>query len=334
MCSKIAKLSNWQQFIFFISMVFSLIPTSILAITDEYIPEFTRPKTFDFITNVPNTLVTSWQNSFNTKPETLWFWGAIASSTLLLYIYDEDILNACQHLGRSVHLGNDDHTKPMIKYKNTSIFRGPTDAGSALYFLGDGWMHSFIGAGFVISGAITSNNRALQTGSQLFHGLISSTIPNQVAKRSFGRESPYRRSHYRGKWDIFPSFTRYNGDTSKYDAMPTGHLMTATMTFTIIDSNYPEYRFFIRPFALTWMTLLGFQMVNNGVHWMSDYPLGMAMGYVVGKVASNYGRVKKNNNSDQSSAANTSRFEWDIFPIAFNDNELGHIYGATLNLKF
>ena len=38
------------------------------------------------------------------------------------------------------------------------------------------------------------------------------------------------------------------------------------------------------------MSLLGFQMMNNGVHWISDYPLSIAMGYYLGKIAVDNGR--------------------------------------------
>ncbi|MBF0205311.1 MAG: phosphatase PAP2 family protein [Oligoflexia bacterium] len=298
----------------------------------DSLQEFSRPKTFDFITNVPSTMIDAWKISFNSKPETLWAWGAVASSTLLLYIYDEKILNGCQRLGRNLHLGNDDHTETIISLNDNNIFRGPTDIGSTLYFLGDGWMHSFIGAGFLVSGAFANNNRALQTGSQIFNGLISATIPNQLLKRSFGRESPFRRTKERGNWVPFPNPSRYNADASKYDAMPSGHVTTATMTFTIIDANYPEYRYFIRPLAIAWITLLGFQMVNNGVHWSSDYPLAIAMGYVVGRAASKQGRVNSSNSNENHLAEKL--IDWNILPIAFSDPQMGSTYGAMLNLKF
>jgi hypothetical protein len=38
------------------------------------------------------------------------------------------------------------------------------------------------------------------------------------------------------------------------------------------------------------MGLLSFQMMNNGVHWASDYPLALAIGYGLGKVAVSHGR--------------------------------------------
>jgi hypothetical protein len=51
------------------------------------------------------------------------------------------------------------------------------------------------------------------------------------------------------------------------------------------------------------MTVLAFAMVNNGVHWFSDYPLAIALGYTFAKVAVNRGRTQVNTttaNKEQS----------------------------------
>ena len=40
------------------------------------------------------------------------------------------------------------------------------------------------------------------------------------------------------------------------------------------------------------MGLLGYSMLNNGVHWASDYPLGIALGYAFGKLAVRNGRTR------------------------------------------
>ena len=285
-----------------------------------YSSEFSRPTALQFIKDVPSTLDTAWDLSLNKKNSTLLAWGGIFLSTGILYYYDEEILNEFQRFGRKVGIGNDDNTRGMIKLGSIDIFRGPTDLGSTLYFLGDGWTHTFIGLGFLTSGLVNDSNRAIATGSQIFNGMISSTIVNQIAKRSFGRESPYRKSKPRGAWRPFPSFSTYNNNISKYDAMPSGHLMTAAMTFTIIDENYPEYRNVIRPIAYTWMSLLGFQMINNAVHWASDYPLGIMMGYVFGKAASQKNRIHKNTNN------------WETLPIFYSDNGQ-RIYGINATLS-
>ncbi len=304
----------------FVSLFFMLTVLFSQSSMAETKIEYTKPKTFEFITNVPHSMVDAWHMSFNTEPETLIVWGGVVSSTVLLYIYDEKILAEFQRWGRQVGLGNDDHTTEYAHIGSISVFRGPHDVGSTMYFLGDGWTHTLIGFSFIAAGSISNDNRALQTGSQIFNGMISSTIANQVAKRSFGRESPIRKTKPRGAWRPFPSFNEYNGNISKYDAMPTGHLMTATMTFTIIDTNYPEYHAWVRPLGVTWLTLLGFQMINNSVHWASDYPLGIAMGYVFGKVATQYGKPKKD---DENPASNkiTTWSNWSILPAFFGTND-------------
>lgn len=286
-----------------------------------YSKEFTRPSGFQFITDVPSTINTAWDLSFNTKKQTLIAWGGIILSTGILYYYDEEILNEFQRFGRKVGIGNNDHTRGMIQIGSINIFRGPTDLGSTLYFLGDGWTHATIGLGFLTTGLINKSNRAMATGSQIFNGMISSTIVNQIAKRSFGRESPYRKTQTRGAWRPFPSFSTYNNNISKYDAMPSGHLMTATMTFTIIDENYPEYRNWFRPIAYGWLGLLSYQMINNGVHWASDYPLGMMMGYVFGKAA-----AKKNHLNENATS-------WDTLPIFYSDNG-DSVYGVNISRNF
>ncbi len=68
--------------------------------------------------------------------------------------------------------------------------------------------------------------------------------------------------------------------------------MTATLAFTVINENYPEYANYIYPVEFLWLAGLGFEMVNNGVHWASDYPLGIGIGYAVGKMATHMGEKR------------------------------------------
>ena len=55
--------------------------------------------------------------------------------------------------------------------------------------------------------------------------------------------------------------------------------------------NYPEHKFIWPRRAAGAMGVLSFTMVNNGVHWASDYPLALAIGGVVGKVVATRGRT-------------------------------------------
>ena len=98
------------------------------------------------------------------------------------------------------------------------------------------------------------------------------------------------------RWNFFPNQKEYHKHVSSYDAFPSGHLAAFMSTLTVITENYPEYPI-IKPIGYTLMTLLSIQMMNNGVHWASDYPLSIAMGYYLGKIAVNSG--KKNIESSQ-----------------------------------
>jgi hypothetical protein len=239
---------------------------------------------------MPKNFGTFFDDSF--AKDKLGAWGAIAASTTLLVIYDRKILNSTQRLGQRLGIGNKENTRGMLKLGGVSIFRGPTDFGSAIYFLGDGWTNMALTVSFLGIGSITQDYRELQTGAQLFQGLLMTGIVTQVLKRSTGRESPIAAAdNTSGVWRPFPSFSAFKNHVSRYDAFPSGHLATSVMTITIIATNYEEYKW-IRPVGYTLASLLAFQMVNNSVHWASDYPLGAAIGYMIGKSIANNGRKK------------------------------------------
>ena len=265
------------------------------------------------ITEIP---ATSWDGlKMGFSKESLPWWGGIIASTAVLYHNDEVILRDFQRVGRDLGIGNEDKTRAALTSGQIDIIRLPTDTGSFMYFLGDGWMHFGIAGGFLYNGYFNEDNRAYNTGIRLVHGMAVSTIFNQILKRSFGRESPYVRTEDKGRWRPFPSIPAYQEKTAQYDAMPSGHIMTATLVFTIIRDSYPEYDTYLLPTEITWLTLLGYQMVNNGVHWISDYPLGIGMGYVFAKASMNMGKPKK------AEVEDPNKTTWMLLPYQDSDRE-------------
>ncbi len=258
------------------------------------------------VLEIPTTSLETLKISFSKK--SIPWWAGIVGSTLILLNNDEVILENWKREGRAAGLGNEDKTKAILSAGEIDLLRLPTDAGSFMYFLGDGWMHFGISAGFLINGYKNDNVRAYNTGLRIIHGMTTSTIFSQFLKRAFGRESPYVRTEPFGKWSPFPSIPEYQKRTAFYDAMPSGHVMTATLTFTIINDAYPEYSNYTIPLAAAWVTALSYQMVNNGVHWASDYPLGIAMGYVFGKASAQMGKPK--------AEGDTSTAKWMILPTS------------------
>jgi len=151
----------------------------------------------------------------------------------------------------------------------------------------------------------------MQTGSQVAQAMASAGFLTQAIKHITGRVSPFRNYTseevlddgsviYRteDKWTPFPNQIEYHKHVSHYDAFPSGHMAVCMATVTVIAEYYSEVKW-IRPLGYTAMTLLGFQMMNNGVHWVSDHPLSIAMGYYLGKIAVDNGR-KKNGGEEKS----------------------------------
>jgi len=64
------------------------------------------------------------------------------------------------------------------------------------------------------------------------------------------------------------------------------------MCLSVISYNYPEKKY-IKPLGYSLLTLLSFQMINNGVHWASDYPLGFAIGWGIGRAIASRNQINK-----------------------------------------
>ncbi|GAA4496376.1 hypothetical protein GCM10023172_09580 [Hymenobacter ginsengisoli] len=222
----------------------------------------------------------------------------VVASTAALWVADQRIIDGAQQFGRYVGLKATDSQKSLVDVPlhvaavNLPLqFNVPDNLNSCFYYLGDGWTHLAIASSFWLYGGTHRDNRALQVSSQLGEAILSTGLVVQTLKHLTGRQSPYLATHNRGNWDLLPAYNTYQHFVPNYDAFPTGHLSTAMATVTVIAENYPEYRF-IRPVGYSLMGVLGYAMLNNGVHWASDYPLGIALGYAMAKIAVYHGRTR------------------------------------------
>lgn len=265
-----------------------------------------RLSLLDTVTKIPQTSLLTLENSFS--KEAIPGWALVIATTAITYHYDEELIDNSTKFGRNMGIGNKDGTKPLVSAFGHELVRVPSDTGSLMYFLGDGWMHFGIAASIAGYGYATNQNYEVNTGLMIAHGMFVSTIFNQALKRSFGRESPEVKTVKRGAWKLFPSPNEYNSRTATYDAMPSGHVMTATLTFTILAERYPEHQTAIYSVGGVWVSALMFQMMNNTVHWASDYPLGIAMGYVIGKAST---KIIK----DSSSTDAEKQTSWNVLPV-------------------
>jgi membrane-associated phospholipid phosphatase len=245
-----------------------------------------RPKPFQFAKNVPLDLYQLGKTTFSKS--NLPKLGVILAGTAVLIAFDQKITDAAQQFGRYINLD------PTHKFTRVEVFKMPLidlpgNLNAAFYFLGEGWPSILIAGGFYSYGLAANDYRALQTTSQLTEMFFTLAITTQVLKRVTGRESPFVATAPGGKWHPLQNPSNYQKNVAESDAFPSGHMATAMATITILAGNYPDNKY-IKPVGYSLMGLLGYSMLNNGVHWISDYPLAIAIGYTCGKIALSRGR--------------------------------------------
>ena len=257
---------------------------------------YAKPRPFRWALHIPRDLGQFPAYAFRREnTETL---IGLTVSSVALWVADQAILDWSQSFGRFIGLTPTSTQKTLVyipfRLGSANLpleFNVPDNLNSTFYYLGDGWTHLTVASSFWIYGGLRKDNRALQTSSQLGEAIFSTGLVVQGLKRLTGRQSPYVATKDRGEWHLFPSYSRYQNFVPNYDAFPTGHMATAMATVTVVADNYPEYHF-IRPLGYSLIGLLGYSMLNNGVHWASDYPIGVALGYAFGKIAVRAGRTR------------------------------------------
>jgi len=249
---------------------------------------YPKPKSFGFITNVPGDLWQLAKSPF--KKDNLNGLLLVTATTAALLPFDQALQDGVKGVCRHIRLNPDTDYDILLKSGNTKIFKVPRNLNSALYQMGEGGTSMMLAGGLFIYGKIKKDYRALQTASDITETFITMGVATQLLKRSFGRQSPFMATHPGGDWHPFPSFKDYQTNTSNYDAFPSGHLATMMATVTVLTSNYPEKRW-IKPVGYSLIGLTGWAMMNTDVHWISDYPLALAIGYLSGRIT--YMRHKK-----------------------------------------
>ena len=258
-----------------------------------FILGYQKPRPMQFLKNIPYNFVDCIKK--NSNPAGAIALTSVAISTLLLIPADQDIINSSQQFGRFLNLDRKSSFKNISPFKFAEISI-PKNTNSWFYYFGDGLAHTPITASFLLYGLLKKDNRALQTGLQLMEGYLVMGTLTQLIKHSTGRESPFRASKPGGRWHFFPNQKDYHNSVPTYDAFPSGHLATIMVALTVISENYPD-KLFIKPLGYSILSLCAYSMLNNGVHWASDYPLSLAMGYFYGKYLVNrYRTTQKQKN--------------------------------------
>ena len=150
--------------------------------------------------------------------------------------------------------------------------------------IGDGTTQFAVAGVLGTYGLVFKDQKSLRTGSEIVEAVLASGAIVQVLKHITGRESPFVRTTRLGVWKILPNQTEYHQYVPHFDAYPSGHICTSIATVVVVAENYPDVKW-IRPVGYAFTTLVGLGMLSNGIHWASDYPLGLFIGYYVGMLA-------------------------------------------------
>ncbi len=159
------------------------------------------------------------------------------------------------------------------------------DISDVFVYIGDGKPQFGLAAAFGLYGFWKEDDRALRTASQLVETILACGTVIQVLKHITGRESPFVSTRTNGRWVFFPDQVEYHKHVPRYDAFPSGHIATATATLVVVMENYPEWKPWLKPLAYFIIAGIGVGLSNTGIHWWSDYPLGIALGYQFGMIA-------------------------------------------------
>ncbi len=238
-------------------------------------------KRFHFVTNLPYDLLKIGTSPFEKR--NLKGLAVTAGLTLLLLPLDQPVTNGVKHLFRQLSIDPDTRYSVPIKVGGTKILKVPQNLTSALYQLGEGGTSMMVAAGFFISGKLMRNKKAVNTAGDITETFLTMGVATQVIKRISGRESPFVATKAGGRWHPFPSFKKYQAHTPQYDAFPSGHLATMMATVSTIAMNYPDKKW-VKPLGYGLTALTGIAMINTEVHWISDYPLALALGYVSARI--------------------------------------------------
>ncbi len=187
--------------------------------------------------------------------------------------------------------------------------------------IGDGTTQFALAGAMGAYGLMFKDQKSLQTGSQIVQAVLASGAVVQLLKHVTGRESPFVRSTPTGVWKILPNQIDYHRHVPCFDAYPSGHICTSIATVIVIAENYPDVKW-IRPAGYIFTTLVGLGMLSNGIHWVSDYPLGLSIGYYFGMLAAHPEGVPVMESGD-------GRLKVHILP---NITPIGT--GATLSMTF
>lgn len=253
-------------------------------------PEVTKP--FDMITDLPGDYA-RWgaQTASASNLPTI---GFLAATTIMSMSVDHQVYASLDH-----------------QYGRSASFRSWSQE---FVMVGNGLTSVGIAAVFAAYGAVGGDSRAMRTASEIVEATLAVGGAVQVLKHISGREFPAAATRSTGRWTFFPNQIKYFSNVAKFGAFPSGHLSTATATLTVIQENYPTEQ---------WISYIGYPVLgglamgltSTGLHWISDFPLALALGYSFGRVVAHH--------KDAASTEERGGMHANVTPMVFPNGVMG-----------
>ncbi|HUI28624.1 MAG TPA: phosphatase PAP2 family protein [Candidatus Acidoferrales bacterium] len=225
--------------------------------TDEYLPKW-----YDMIARIPGDWVEYSKETFQLK-NIPWIVGVTGATAVFIVTDRQWYWTETKWY---------DESPTFHRFSNWMVFTG------------DGRFQFGIVGAFAAYGFVFDDTRALRTASETTEAILACGGVVQFLKHITGRESPFVATKRTGAWRFFPNQIQYSKHVPHYDAFPSGHLATATTTLVVIADDYPELTWF-RPVGYVALGAISSSLVAYGIHWWSDYPLALVLGYSFGEIA-------------------------------------------------
>jgi len=234
------------------------------SLTDNVTHEETSSplKWYSMITNIPRDWSSFVKNTF--RSENIPTIAGVAGLTGILYLEDNRTYRDMDMYANKY---------PHLRTWNT----GFVDLGDGKYEFG------FIGV-MAAYGFAASDSRTVRTASQMSEAILATGVVVQLLKHISGRESPIAATSQRGVIRPFPSISVYQHNQPRYYSFPSGHIATTAASLAVLNANFSDVEW-MRPLSYLTLGAVGASLVSKGMHWYSDLPLGIALGYSFGSIA-------------------------------------------------
>lgn len=141
-----------------------------------------------------------------------------------------------------------------------------------------------VGATLFVGGRVSGSARVADRGVHLTEGVLAAAALNGLIKGVAGRALPNVNTDEPGEFSFGRGFHKGNGS---FVSFPSGHTAASFAAAAVITDELsrgdPSAARIVGPIAYGTATAIALSRLYQNVHWVSDLPLGAAIGVWSGK---------------------------------------------------